>query len=38
MKIIEIEKGYINYLKNFDKFVLNPNGKDYKKERKSEGN
>ena len=36
MKIIEIEieKDYINYLRNFDKFVLKVEGKDYKKERK----
>ena len=34
MKIIEIEKNYINYLRTFDKFVLKPEGKDYKKERK----
>lgn len=34
MKIVEIEKDYINYLRNFDKFVLKPDGKDYKKERK----
>ena len=34
MQIIEIEKDYINYLRNFDKFVLKPDEKDYKKERK----
>lgn len=34
MRIIEVEKEYINYLRNFDKFVLKPEGKDYKKERK----
>lgn len=34
MKIIETKKDYINYLKNFDKFVLKPDGKSYKKERK----
>lgn len=37
MEIVEIEKDYINYLRNFDKFVLSPDGKDYKKERKYVG-
>lgn len=34
MKIVELDKDYINYLRGFDKFVLKPDGKDYKKERK----
>lgn len=34
MKIVEVKKDYINYLRNFDKFVLKSEGEDYKKERK----
>ena len=34
MKIYEIEDSYINYLKTFDKFVLNSYGENYKRSRK----
>ena len=34
MKIYDIDKNYIKYLQKFDSFILNAEGKNYKRERK----